>query len=266
MNAPKVGIIGGTNGMGRWLADLLAEAGCDVQVTGRKTEMTAAAAAAICKVVVVSVPIAATAEVIREVGPLLGPEQIFMDLTSLKKEPVELMLRHSRAEVVGCHPLFGPAVADPAGLNIVLCAGRGTAGFVWIKTLFEKAGYSVWERSPEEHDRLMAVIHGLNHLNTIALGLAVSASGIAPEDIARFATPVFKAKMELAGKVFGNNPGLYAEIIARNPDIEDMLKLYTQAVKNVGEALAEGGSDALRGLIESAAPALFTGRHGKGGA
>ena len=45
-----------------------------------------------------------------------------------------------------------------------------------------------------------------------------------------------------------------------------MLKLYTQAVKNVGEALAEGGSAALRGLIESAAPALFTGRHGKGGA
>ena len=33
---------------------------------------------------------------------------LIMDLTSLKKEPVEAMLKYSEAEVIGIHPLFGP--------------------------------------------------------------------------------------------------------------------------------------------------------------
>lgn len=257
MNAPSVAIIGGTNGMGRWLADLLLSEGCCVHVTGRKTQMTAAEAVRICKVVVVSVPIAATAEVIRQVGPLLSEDQIFMDLTSLKKEPVDLMLRFSQAEVVGCHPLFGPAISSPAGHNIVLCAGRGTVGFQWIKEIFERAGFSLWERTPEEHDRMMAVVQGLNHLNTVTLGLALSRSGMVIEDIHQFATPVLKAKLDMARKVFTDNPDLYADIIARNPDIVDMLDLYAQALSEITDVLGKGGSDSLKRLIEGSAPKLF---------
>ncbi len=173
-----VGIIGGTNGMGRWLADLLKTQGCIVHVTGRKTKMTSKDVANICDVIVVSVPIAATAGVIAEVGPLMKKDQLLMDLTSLKKEPVALMLKHSEADVVGCHPLFGPSITEPAGHTIVLCRGRGDAWYAWIKTLFEKTGYSVLERTPVEHDRMMSIVQTLNHLNTIALGMAIAETGI----------------------------------------------------------------------------------------
>ena len=257
MKKTIVGIIGGTNGMGRWLADLVMKEGCIVHVTGRKTEMTAADAARICDVVVVSVPIAATAGVICSVAPLLKKNQLLMDLTSLKKEPVALMLAHSEAEVVGCHPLFGPSVTESAGHNIVLCRGRGDAGYAWIKNIFEKTGYHVLERTPAEHDRIMTIVQALNHLNTIALGMAIAETGIPLTEVNQFSTPIFKTKMDIVKKVFTESPELYADIIAGNPDKDDVLRTYERVVLNIRDLVRLGDGATLKSAMEAAAKKMF---------
>lgn len=257
MKTTTVGIIGGTNGMGRWLADLMTAQGCIVQVTGRKTKMTAVDAARICDVVVVSVPIAATAGVIAEVGPHIKKGQALMDLTSLKKEPVALMLANSEAEVVGCHPLFGPAVTEPSGHNIVLCRGRGDAWYTWIKTIFEKTGYNVLERTPDEHDRMMAIVQALNHLNTIALGMAIAETGIPLKEVNKFSTPIFTTKMDIVKKVFTETPELYADIIAGNPDRDDVLKTYERVVGKIIDLLTAGDGSRLKEAMEIAAKKMF---------
>ena len=79
--------------------------------------------------VVVSVPIEVTVKVIEQVGPLMQKDALLMDLTSLKAEPVAAMLRSSVAEVIGLHPLFGPAVDTLAGHTHrdLPCAGRPLA-------------------------------------------------------------------------------------------------------------------------------------------
>ena len=257
MKKTTVGIIGGTNGMGRWLADLLIKEDCVVHVTGRKTQMTAVDAAAICDVVVVSVPIAATAGVIGEVGPLLKKDQALMDLTSLKKEPVVLMLAHSEAEVVGCHPLFAPSITEPAGHNIVLCRGRGDAWYAWIKNIFEKTGYTLLERTPDEHDRMMSIVQALNHLNTITLGLAIAETGIPLAEVSQFSTPIFKTKMDIVKKVFTETPELYTEIIAGNPNMDDVLRTYEQVVRDIRGMVKTGDGTKLKSAMETAAKKMF---------
>ena len=252
-----VGIIGGTNGMGRWLADLLTAQGCVVHVTGRKTPMTAVDVAGVCDVVVVSVPIAATAGVIGEVGPLMKKEQLLMDLTSLKKKPVALMLEHSSAEIVGCHPLFGPSITDSAGSNIVLCRGRGDAWYMWIKTIFEKTGYTILERTPAEHDRMMAIVQAINHLNTIALGLAIAETGIPLAEVNQFSTPIFKTKMDIVKKVFTESPELYADIIAGNPNTDNVLRTYERVVRDLRSLVTAGDGATLKSAMEIAAKKLF---------
>jgi Prephenate dehydrogenase len=162
----SVGIIGGTGGMGRWFADLLKKEGYTVHVSGRKTKLSSDELAKICNVVVVSVPISATAEVIKQVGPLLNKDKLLMDLTSLKIEPVELMLAHSVAEVIGCHPLFGPGIKESIGQNIVLCTGRGNNWYPWLKGIFDKNRFNVLERTAAEHDEMMSIVQVLNHLNS----------------------------------------------------------------------------------------------------
>lgn len=257
MKKVTVGIIGGTNGMGCWLADILTAQGCIVHVTGRKTKMTAAAAAEISDVIVVSVPIAATNGVIAQVGPLLKKEKLLMDLTSLKKEPVARMLACSEAEVVGCHPLFGPTVLQAAGHNIVLCRGRGSVWYDWIKNIFEKEGYTLLERTPGEHDRMMAVVQALNHLNTITLGLAIAETGVPLEEVNRFSTPIFKTKMDIVKKVFTESPALYADIIAGNPELDDLLRTYESVVRDIRGLVTAGDGAKLKEAIEQAAKKLF---------
>jgi len=252
-----IGIIGGTNGMGRWLARLLGAQGFPVHVTGRKTPMTAGDVAGCCDVVVVSVPIAATAGVIAEVGPLLKKEQLLMDLTSLKKEPVALMLASSDAEVVGCHPLFGPSATQAAGHNIVLCRGRGNAWYDWMKHIFEKTGYTLLERTPDEHDRMMAIVQALNHFNTITLGMAIAETGIGLAEVNQFSTPIFKTKMEIVKKVLTESPELYADIITGNPNIDDVLQTYERVIRDIRGLITAGDKTKLKEAMESTAKRLF---------
>lgn len=242
--------------MGRWFADLLQKEGCVVHVWGRKSATSLKDLIDLCNVIVVSVPISVTAEMIKQVGPLLTPDKLLMDLTSLKKNPVELMLAYSRAEVVGCHPLFGPQLEDIRGQNVILCRGRGSKWLVWLKKTLDNNGLTVTEKTPEEHDKMMAIVQVLNHLNTISLGLVLAEAGIPLTEINKFSTPIFQTKVEIIKKVFTENPGLYTDIIAQNPATISMLDLYEKTLAKVRE-LAEPDGTKLQEVMKQAAKKLF---------
>lgn len=257
MNNITVGIIGGTHGMGSWLAALLQKENCTVHICGRKTPLGIKDIAGLCDVVVVAVPIAATEKVIKEVGPLLNEGKLLMDLTSLKKEPAEWMLASTSAEVIGCHPLFGPSMPDFSGQNIILCPARGARWLGWIKDILQKNGYYVSQTDPVYHDKMMSVVQVLNHLHTISLGMTIAAAGISPEELARFSTPALRAKMEIVKKVFAESPELYADIITRNPDTAKIIALCEKTLADI-RALAQSVDSAkLKEALEITAKKLF---------
>ena len=257
MNNTTVGIIGGTRGMGHWFAGLLSKEGCAVQVSGRKTALDARKIAKTCDVVVVAVPISVTTEIIKLVGPLLAKDKLFMDLTSLKKEPVALMLASSKAEVIGCHPLFGPTLEEISGQNIILCPARGTKWLSWLKRVFKKNKLVVLEATPEKHDQMMAIIQALNHLNTISLGMTLAATGIPLAEIKKFSTPVFQAKLDIIKKVFTESPELYADIITRNPGTGKMLNIYEKALADISRIIKSGDEREFKEVLDITARKLF---------
>jgi prephenate dehydrogenase len=258
MNNIAVGIVGGTRGMGSWLADLLQKENYTVHICGRKTPLGIKDIAGLCDVVVVAVPISATEKVIKEVGPLLDESKLLMDLTSLKKEPVELMLAHTRAEVIGCHPLFGPAMPDFSGQNIILCPARNTKWLAWVTELFQKNNYKIFETDPAHHDKMMAIVQVLNHLHTISLGMTIAATPTSPEELDRFSTPLLRTKMEIVKKVFAESPDLYADIITRNPDTAKIIALYEKALADIRTLAQSGDAAKLKEALEKTAKILFS--------
>ncbi|HDQ04684.1 MAG TPA: prephenate dehydrogenase/arogenate dehydrogenase family protein [Deltaproteobacteria bacterium] len=257
MNNISVGIIGGTRGMGSWLAGLMQKENTTVHICGRKTPLGIKDIAKLCHVIVVAVPIAATNEVIKQVGPLLDEDKLLMDLTSLKKEPVEMMLAHTRAEVIGCHPLFGPQMQDFSGQNIILCPARGTKWLTWIKELFQNNTYNVFETDPAHHDKMMAIVQVLNHLHTISLGMTIAATQTPPEELDRFSTPALRAKIEIVKKVFTESPELYADIITRNPDTAKIIALYEKTLADIRALAQSGDATKLKDALEKTAKKLF---------
>lgn len=243
------GIIGGTGGIGRWFADFLRREGHAVHVTGRTTGMDIPDLAMASQVIIVSVPIGVTCEVIRKVGPFLKEDALLMDLTSLKEEPVRVMLAASASEVIGCHPLFGPGVPFLEGQNIALCPGRGERWLPRLKALLERKGARVVVTTPRHHDEIMAIVQGLNHLNTIALGLVLHETGMKPPDLVKFTTPIFRMKMEIMEKVFGR-PELYAEILTLNPHVKRICGLYEKNLAELRQNIMNGDAERLRACME----------------
>jgi len=250
MKDAVIGIIGGTGGMGRWFAELMRSEGYPVHCAGRRDGLRPEEMARMCNVVVVSVPIDVTCEVIAQVGPLMEQESLLMDLTSLKAEPVRAMLNASGCEVIGCHPLFGPTITSLKGYNVVLCPVRSTIWFPWLKAIFEKHQAAVTVTSAEEHDRMMAIVQVLNHLHTIHLGMILGHEGMTCEKLRFWATPVFEQKLEMIRKVFQDQPDMYAEILVNNPHLEQICNLYRNTFDLLEKTVRENESGAVIDLVK----------------
>jgi chorismate mutase / prephenate dehydrogenase len=82
--------------------------------------------------VIVTVPINITVDVINRLAPKLKPETILADFTSNKSVPLEAMLEIHPGPVVGLHPMHGPDVPNLSKQLMVICSGRDSekAGLV----------------------------------------------------------------------------------------------------------------------------------------
>jgi prephenate dehydrogenase len=250
MDKFPIGIIGGTGGMGRWFADFFEKEGHPVRVSGRDKGARPAEMAEACPVVIVSVPIGVTQEVIRQVGPHMKRESLLMDLTSLKAGPVRVMLESSASEVIGLHPLFGPSVPCLEGQNIVICPARGGKWLPWVRDVFGRRGAKLVEAIPERHDEIMTFVQALNHLDTIVMGLAIRQSGFEREIRESFSTPILRGKLGMIDRVF-SNPQLHTELITANPLTAKALRLYREILDRVGEAAVKGNAADLAALMRS---------------
>ena len=244
-----IGIIGGTGGMGGVFAGLFREEGYTVHVSGKQRGFDIPQMAEQCQVVIISVPIGITVEIIEQVGPHMSKGSLLMDLTSLKTEPVKAMLQSSPAEVIGLHPLFGPGVDALAGHTIVLCPARTEGWLDWVRDIFTKHEATIIETTPERHDELMALVQALNHLNSITMGMVLGEWGGDLADVQRFATSMFNTKLDIIREIFTNNPRLYAEIITLNPHVDKILDLYGRTLADVETLIKARDAEALAELM-----------------
>ena len=94
-------------------------------------------------------------------------------------------------------------------------------------------------------------------LSFIALGMAIAEVGTPLSEVNQFSTPIFKTKMDIIKKIFTESPELYADIIAGNPDRDDVLQTYERVVGKMISLLAGGDGARLKESMESVAKKLF---------
>jgi prephenate dehydrogenase len=241
----RVGIIGGTGRMGKFFAGIFSRAGYEVQVCGRSTFSRCRDLAATSHILMVSVPIRETVPVIREIAPILGREQILCDLTSLKTAPVGAMLA-SEASVIGLHPMFGPTVSSLHGQTIIATPVRiDDATLSSFLSVFEREGARITLSTPEEHDRMMAVVQGLTHFVTLTVAETMRRIGASPETTEPFRSPVYQIEMGLVGRLLSQDPDLYADMLTENPYLPPVL------------AACQSSLGQIRQTIEGRDPAAF---------
>lgn len=235
-----VGIIGGTGAMGRFFAGILEEAGYEVACCGRNTPVTPVAVAKRCSIVMVSVPIRSTVGVIRDIAPLLSAEQLVCDLTSLKAAPVAAMLE-SEADVLGLHPMFGPTVGGLAGQTIIAAPARCRLPLGEdMLMVFRSLGALITVMDPATHDRMMAFIQGLAHFTSLAIAETIRREGLDYRDLLACASPFYRIQLGLAGRLLGQAPSLYGDILQMNKSVPEVLDSFIDSAASLRDTVVSG--------------------------
>ncbi len=240
--------------MGRLFQGLFEGDGYRVLIAGRRTELTYEQLATEVDVVIVTVPIERTAEIVARIAPVLRPEQLLSDFTSIKAEPVRAMLA-TPACVIGCHPVFGP-VPDVAGQNVVLCPARPGPYLEWYRDWFRSHGMHVEIMEPEAHDAAMGFVQGLTHFVNIAFAHTLDAGGVSVDDLMKVSSPVYRTLFSLMGRILGGDAGLYAAIQIQNPHSRKAVKALLQNGAELLAAVEREDGEALQRLMGEAAAHL----------
>ena len=96
---------------------------------------------------------------------------------------------------------------------------------------------------------MMAVVQVLVHFNTLVTGEALRASGAAIEESLDYTSPIYRLELAFIGRLFAQNPDLYAEILMRNPIGNRMRSHFLAAAKRVDEVVEMGDREAFEQLF-----------------
>lgn len=230
---------------GRSLSWLLEEAGLVVRAYDASADVPSVLRASSVEelakdadLIVVAVPVTAVESALLELAPFVRPEQIVIDVGSVKSGPEEALRKviDRRAQWVGTHPLFGPAslARGEKPMRVVVCPNElHPAAAPVVRALYERIGCEVIEESAEDHDKIMARTHVLTFF--IAKGLLDSGAG----QPVPFAPPSFQALYRVLEAVRIDAGHLFYAIQHENPFAASERRKLIDALQNVDDKIAD---------------------------
>ncbi len=184
--------------------------------------------------VIVTVPISITCELISNKLTCLPSNCILADLTSIKEKPLTAMLEAHKGPVVGLHPMFGPDVGSLAKQVVVVCHGREAEKYQWLQEQIKIWGARIVEAEAKNHDKAMQLVQAMRHFSTFVYGLNLYKEGADIDNLLQFSSPIYRLELAMVGRLFAQSPELYADIIYAQQEsltaIGDYLDNYAQAV------------------------------------
>jgi len=231
----KVAIVGANGQMGGLFSKDFARVGCEVTKLSRPySDDEICATLTDCDLLMLSVPVTAMESVLDQMLPHLSAPTILCDVGSVKMQPMKVMLDKYDGPIVGTHPLFGPVIPKGFTPKVAIMPGRDTdtKAASKVAALMDACGYVSFDSTPEEHDRSMAFIQGLNFTSTVAfLAAARDVDGIE-----NFLTPSFQRRLDAAGKMLNQDMELFEIISEANPFLQETNRKFMSYL-----SLAAGG-------------------------
>jgi chorismate mutase/prephenate dehydrogenase len=214
----KVVVIGGAGALGKVFVDMLQRS----------------------DYLVVAVPIKVTENVIRQLTSL-PKDCVLADITSVKNMPLTAMMEAHVGPVVGLHPMFGPDVSSLVKQVVVVCHGRYQERYQWFLEQIKTWGAVLNESEASVHDDAMAFIQVMRHFTTFVFGAHLAGENPNLEHLIKLSSPIYRLELNMVGRLFAQDPSLYAEIIFGNKESVGLLKRFSHQLDSA-LALLESGN------------------------
>lgn len=248
----NVGIIGGSDGLGKTLVYYFRDE-FDVYITGRdhkKGRQVADEAgvnyiesnedlAGISDILVVSVPIQFTSDVIREVAPFMKSGSVMIDVTSVKEGPSKTMAEvlPENVEFIPTHPVFGPRTMRLDNQVIVLTAEKKGEWYKKVYDYLAGKNMRIIETSAQKHDFMMGIVQVLTHFSFISTASAIKKLEVDLNETEDFESPIYNLMIDMIARIVSQNPYLTYNIQTMNNNGDYIRNTFTEAALELKDAI-----------------------------
>ena len=254
----NVGIIGGSDGLGKTLVYYFRDE-FDVYISARdhkKGRMVAdelgvkyiesnAGLANISDILVVSVPIQHTCDVIREVAPFMKSGSLMVDVTSVKEGPSKTMseVLPEGIEYIPTHPVFGPRTTRLDNQVIVLTADRKGEWYRKVYKYLESKNMRIIETTAEKHDFMMSIVQVLTHFSFISTASAIEKLKVDISETEDYESPIYNLMIDMIARIVSQNPYLTYNIQSMNRNGPKIRNTFADAVLELRDVINSGDSE-----------------------
>ena len=195
-------------------------------------------------VVVLAVPYAALEGAVDDVGGLLGPETVVMDVVSTKAHATALLQERlaDHPNVLATHPLFGPPSMTrlEPGLRLVVTHEEGGRAAGFLRFLEEQFGLEIVRISAEDHDRAMAYMQSLPFFIARAL-VRIDLLGLPHRDL--LAIPSFEKLAEIEAIEEQHTIGMFDTSQVSNPYAEEARRHFLTVLAELQAEIEQHAAD-----------------------
>lgn len=236
-------IVGGNGGMGRIFSDYFEKSGYKVFSFGHRGWDKAPEYLKNAKIVIVSVPIDITIDIIKQLSPMLRKDQILCDFTSVKAPIVEAMMKYHKGPVLGLHPMFGPDVKSLVKQVVVTVPERDEKASEFLVEQLRIWGANICRCSAKEHDRAMSIIQALRHFSTYGYGNFLSEIAPNLDKLKDLSSPIYRLELMMVGRLFAQDPRLYADIIMSSKQNYELIENFVNSLQEQLKVIKEADVD-----------------------
>jgi prephenate dehydrogenase len=243
-----IAIIGGTGQFGQHMGEHL-EDGNEIVISGTAVEKaekvaekhgwdygTSEEIVEDADIVVISVPIDVTVDVIHNIGSKIPEDALLCDVTSVKQEPVEAMKNYSN-EVLGMHPMYAPSNSIK-GQKVALCPEKGDKWTI-MEEFWEENGAHINVTDPETHDKAMSIVQGLIHFSELVIADVIRKSDNAADEMEDYSTPIYQLVTDLTARMLNQKPELYGSIQSNNPENEVVRNKFVESAEELKQTVKD---------------------------
>ena len=261
----KVGIIGGSDGLGKTLIYYFRDE-FNVIITARNHEKGRNVAnkanvkyiesntelASISDILVISVPINHTSDVIREVAGFMKEGSLMVDVTSIKEEPLKTMSETvpENVEYIPTHPIFGPRTTELDNQVIVLTPDKKGKWFDKVYNYLSSKNMRVIITSAEKHDFMMSIVQILTHFSFISTTSAIEKLKVDIKETEDYESPIYNLMIDVIARISAQNPYLTYNIQTMNENGPKIRNTFVEAVSELRDVINNGDDEKFVSIVE----------------
>ncbi|WP_296789154.1 prephenate dehydrogenase [uncultured Methanobrevibacter sp.] len=254
----NVGIIGGSDGLGKTLIYYFRDE-FTVYISGRDHKKGRSVAdelgvnyiesnaglANISDILIISVPIQHTSDVIREVAPFMKDGSVMIDVTSIKEEPSRTMreVLPETIEYIPTHPVFGPRTTELDNQVIVITADKKGKWYDRVYKYLASKNMRIIETTPEKHDFMMSIVQVLTHFSFISTAYAFEKLKVDISETEDYESPIYNLMIDVIARIVAQNPYLTYNIQSMNSNGPNIRNTFADAVLELRDVINNADED-----------------------